>query len=389
MKRSPAVLAQTICVTIASTLTALASPIPKKESENLDKVHQRWWGTKVERRFEQLPKKGMVEKNRRPWSGYIYPDKHGGCINVLRVYDRAFHYGRPLCVNYERRDIEIHKSPQERRGPLLGLVRVTRVDTPDWAGHCNGWAAAAIRHAEPKRNVVRNGVTFTPATIKGLLAELYVFGDIEMLSGSEQIVHPATFHLILANWIGRGQHPIAMDNTLGEEIWNYPVYAYKSSAAKRGNNRVEVKTNIGFVNSVDSEYEEAPKRYKFMYFHYYLDLDATGRIVGGGYYRDSERIDLVWVPLQPAQGGTAGNKEGNPYMNVHEVLSLWRDSVPKEDRDQWYNINPWPEDAITAVDEEKTDETTPEPADSDESSEPQDGPALETAQRTATANSAD
>lgn len=385
MNKSTAVIAQTICVVIASTLTVFAAPIPRKESENLDKVHQRWWGSKMERRFEELPKKGMVEKYRRPWSGHIYPDKFGGCINVLRVYDRAFHYGRPLCVNYERRDIEIHKSPQERRGPLLGIIRYTRVDTPDWAGHCNGWAAAAIRHAEPKNNVVRNGVTFTPSTIKGLLAELYVFGDIEMLSGTESIVHPATFHLCLANWIGRGQHPIAMDNTLGEEIWNYPIYAYKSSAAKRGSNRVEVKTNIGFVNNVEGERDVAPERYKFMYFHYYLDLDAAGRIVGGGYYRDSERIDLVWVPLQPAQGGTEGNKKGNPYMDVDEVLSIWRDSVPKEDREQWYNINPWPEDAITATDEGNAGESEDAATDP---AEAEDGPVLETADGSGTVETA-
>lgn len=372
MNKSLTVIAQMICVVITTSLTVIAAPISKKEADSLSKVHQRWWGSDIEWRFEELPKSGMVEKERRPWSGHIYPDKDGGCINVLRVYDRAYHYGRSLCVNFERRDIEIHKSPQKRRGPL-GLLQVTKVDTPDWAGHCNGWAAASIRHAEPKNNVVRKGVTFTPSTIKGLLAELYVFGDIEMLAGADSTVHPATFHVALTNWVGRGQHPIAMDNTLGEEIWNYPIYSYKSSSAKRGNNRVEVKTNIGFINSVNSEYDEAPKRYKFMYFHYYLDLDMAGRIVGGGSYRDSEKIDLLWVPLQPAQGGQEGNKQGNPYMNVKEVLSIWRDSVPEEDRSQWLNINPWPEDAITASDEEETPET-------DEAPEIESGPILETAE---------
>jgi hypothetical protein len=55
---------------------------------------------------------------------------------------------------------------------------------PDWSGHCNGWTSAAIRHAEPQQSVVRNGVVFTPSDIKGLLAELYIYNDVEDLSGS-------------------------------------------------------------------------------------------------------------------------------------------------------------------------------------------------------------
>lgn len=337
-------------VLVITTVTVIAAPIRREDVENISKAHQRWWGTELERRFEELPKTGMVEKYRRPWSGHIYPDKNGGCVEVLSKYDRAFYRGRYLASGYERHDIEIHKSPQKRRGGLLGILTVTRNDTPDWAGHCNGWTAAAIRHAEPKKNVVRNGVVFTPSDIKGLMAELYVYGDIELLGGSESTVNAATLHLVLANWIGMGQHPVGMDNTLGKEIWNYPVYSYKSSSAMRGDRVVEVKTNIGYVNSVDSEYDEAPERYKFMYFHYWLDLDLQGKIVGGGFYRDSSQIDLLWVPLKPAQGGQPGNKEGNPYLSMKEVMSMWRDSVPVEDRAQWYNINPLPEDAVVPED---------------------------------------
>ena len=42
-----------------------------------------------------------------------------------------------------------------RRGRTV-LVR--SVGTPYWHGHCNGWAAAAIRHREPQRSVTKNAV---------------------------------------------------------------------------------------------------------------------------------------------------------------------------------------------------------------------------------------
>jgi len=354
MKKSFSIVTKTICVLILTTSTVVAASINKKELEETSQGYKRWWGSELERRFDELPKTGMVEKHRMPWAGHIYPDRAGGCIRVLAKYDRAFHDGRGLAGAFERHDIQIHEVPATRRGGLLGRRTITRRETPQWAGHCNGWTAAAIRHAEPRNNVTRNGVTFSPADIKGLLAELYVFCDIEVLGGGyEGAVNPGSLHVALANWIGKGKHPIGMDNTLGREIWNYPIYAYNSSSAKRGERQREVKVNVGFVPSTDGEYSRAPKQVKFMYFHYLLDLDPEGKIAGGTYYGDSNRIDLLWTPLQPAQGGQEGNKEGNPHVDVKEVLALWRDSVPQEFRAAWYNINPWPEDAIVDPDGEE------------------------------------
>jgi hypothetical protein len=362
MSKAISFVMHTLCVVTVLTGTVVAAPIGEQELEDITASYKRWWDTDLEMNFEKLPKNGMVEKSRMPWSGHIYPDRAGGCVNVLRKYDQAFHGGYGKTSGYERHDIAIHRTQvsTSRRGFLGRSYSSNSYGTPHWAGHCNGWTAAAIRHAEPEHNVTRNGVVFRPSDIKGLMAELYVYGDIEMIGGSyEYAVNAATLHLALTNWVAKG-HTIGMDNSLGKEIWNYPIYSFKSSSAKRGDRQVEVRTNLGFVNSTDREYDQAPKRYKFMFFHYWLDLDEAGKIVGGGYYNDSNRIDLLWVPLQPAKGGSEGNKEGNPHLDPKEVLALWRDSVSEEARENWYNINPWPEDAI--VDDEETPETGEEVA---------------------------
>ena len=86
--------------------------------------------------------------------------------------------------------------------------------------------------------------------------------------------------------------------------------------------------------------QKAPRISKTMEFHYLLDLDEEGKVVGGQYYNDSKRIDMLWVPLNPPQGGRTGNERGNPYISVKEVMAIWQASVPEELVDKWLNIDP-------------------------------------------------
>lgn len=50
----------------------------------------------------------------------------------------------------------------------------------------------------------------------------------------------------------------------------------------------------------------------------------------------------LWAPRQPVRGGQEGNKQGNPHLDVGEVLALWRASVDPDLRDQWVNVDPAP-----------------------------------------------
>lgn len=339
--------------------SGFAQRLDVKEAENHAKQFQHWWGHKLIWKFHDLPKSGSVAKERLPYSGHIYPDRAGGTEQVLRKYDRAFHGNRPLAVNYEKYDIRIHatggRSPGDGLLAFIGLGN--RI--PRWSGHCNGWVAAAIRHAEPENNVVRNGVVFTPADIKGLLAELYTYTDSEFLAGTGNVVNPAMLHISLGNWLGRGKMPIGMDKSVGEEVWNYPIYAYSSSAGKQKGNTIEVKTNVAYVDDAEQEYDRGPANYSYLKFHYNLMVNDKGEIVGGTYYRDSARIDMLWAPLKPTQGGQAGNEAGNPYLNLHQVLALWRDSVPAEKRANWWNIDPIEEDRVLVA-EAATGEQAPQ-----------------------------
>ncbi len=325
-----------------------SGPVPQVDRETQNRVFQELWGEDFVWKYDDLPARGGVPEFRMPYAGYIYPDSIGGTYKSLQKYDRAFHHGRSRAAAYEQTDIASHKqviTRQVRRGGGWFGSRTASVQsygTPYWHGHCNGWTAAAIRHGEPKHSVTKNGVTFTPSEIKGLLAELYTYSDIVDLGGENYgNVHPGTLHAVLANWLGRHSHPIAMEATPGREKWNYPIYSYATSAAKRsGGRQVEVRMNIKYASNINREQDQAPQNSKTKYFHYMLDLDPSGNVSGGYYFRDSSQIDLLWVARYPAPGGQEGNKQGNPHLDVNEVLSLWRNSVDQELVDKWVNVEP-------------------------------------------------
>jgi hypothetical protein len=137
-----------------------------------------------------------------------------------------------------------------------------------------------------------------------------------------------------------------MEADPSDEKWNYPIYSYAYSSAKRRNRRVEVKLNVAYTKDSNREYNESPHIRRIKYFHYMLELDEDGDIVGGSFYRDSSVIDILWVPMRPRPGGRAGNERGNPYVDVKQVLAVWRESVDEEVRNKWFNIQPSEEDRI-------------------------------------------
>jgi hypothetical protein len=332
---------------------SFGATIPKTVAEKQNRVFEQFWGTDFEWKFDALPTTGTVPNFRVPYSGYIYLDKNGGTADVLRKYDLAFHGGRPLAVGFEKWDTTAFKQPTPRKGPF-GMTWGQKMETPNWHGHCNGWTAAAIRHAEPQTSVKFNGVTFTPADIKGLLAEIYIYNDVEMLAGIDSKIEPGIFHAIITNWLGRGGHPLGMDADPSEEKWNYPTYAFSSSSVKRSERRVEVKLNLAYVKDSNGEYQESPRNKRVKSFHYDLYLGNQGEIVGGRFYPDSAIIDMLWLPLRPKQGRQKGNESGNPYVDVNQVLAIWRASASPEERAKWFVVDPPREDRILNVADVKT-----------------------------------
>jgi len=351
---------KTMSATLLLATVVAAGTIGQAISQHVvdtqNEAFQRQWATDFNWKFDELPTEFTVGESRVPYSGYIYPDTAGGTISALRKYDQAFNGGVMNATAFERRDTSmtaaVTRRITERYGRFGRYSRtrlVTVYATPYWYGHCNGWTSAAIRHAEPRVSVKRNGVTFTPQDIKAMLAEIYIYNDTEMLDGDGTYINAGALHAIVANWLGRGRHPIGMEADPGHEKWNYPIYGYQAKTYRRSETQVDVTLNLSFAFNSDTELSESPRIPRTKYFHYGLELDDNGHIVGGWYYRDSSRIDMLWIPVNPRAGGEPGNERGNPHVDVKEVLAIWRDSVPDELREHWVAVDPAPEDRVTKL----------------------------------------
>jgi len=343
-------------------------PIKKDELEYQQQAFKQWWGDDLVVKLADLPAEGKVPDFRLPYAGHDYPDRAGGTMNALSKYDQAFYRGRALATDFERMDVSAHRNSgggEEVVRGMFGRMRVIRSQnaTPTWYGHCNGWTAAAIRHPEPQKPVVRNGITFTPADIKGLLAELYMYAESEFLGGVDPAINPGILHITLANWLGRGSHPVGMETAVGEVVINFPIFNYKSTINKRSPTEADVKTIITYTLNINREMDKSPPNFvRQMYFHYVLELADDGAIRGGRFFGDSAQIDMLWTPLKPAQGGEEKNKRGNPHLNVREVLAIWRDSVAEDLRRKWLNIDPTDEDRVLPPSEAIVANETAQPA---------------------------
>ena len=98
-----------------------------------------------------------------------------------------------------------------------------------WAGHCNGFAAAALLEPEPTEPVTIFDITFSVADQKGLLVD-YHFGDAAAWSfGEDGQLDPAAFHRMLLNWVQGAGKGFVLTYDMGDgEFWSYPLYRFES-----------------------------------------------------------------------------------------------------------------------------------------------------------------
>jgi hypothetical protein len=235
-----------------------------------------------------------------------------------------------------------------------------------WWGTCHAWSPAALMSPEPQHAVTLNGVTFEVGDIKALTQNIYDRTSAVMLGGrcnNKEINHtvegsandecedvnPGAFHVILTNFLGLRQAPLVEDRTANYEVWNQPVVGYEvTKQAKISNTAANTcvgasgstwkyntaakelyevratvtyitetsagRTPVGFENSTSQDD-----------YHYILELNAEGKILGGRYCTDSSNshVDFLWSP-------TGTNSSSNPNVDVNKVKQLIKLSVASQ-----------------------------------------------------------
>lgn len=114
-----------------------------------------------------------------------------------------------------------------------------------WWGICHAWAPAAILEDEPLKAVERNGVVFEVSDIKALLIQQYDRTESYMIGGrceERELIrdddgritnddcrdlNAGTFHVILANFLGKNKRPMVIERTTNYQVWNQPLVGFK------------------------------------------------------------------------------------------------------------------------------------------------------------------
>ncbi len=249
-----------------------------------------------------------------------------------------------------------------------------------WIGLCDGMAMATINLPRPKKAVTlwsidgKNKIKFYPEDIKALGTLLWKQGSFPFLMIGNRCndstprvgqngrysqpecfdTNPGTFHLALANQIGRGKRSFLMDSVASWEIWNYPIvgydFKYFNPQTLDGNSAIltyrpptEAMIPIGeytndkfsntrspitaYVVGVEAQVKILKDRYpafldidgpehnffSFETFKYDLELDQKGNIIGGEWFTH-EHPDFLWI-------ATKGTMAKGPFDN--ELQGNW------------------------------------------------------------------
>jgi hypothetical protein len=193
----------------------------------------------------------MAQPKQVPWAGaYFSYGNLGTAIDVIDgvgyksdgtrspiyIYDKLFNGGQTPAFNFERD----HHS-------CLNVGAAEKEGCMGWWGHCNGWAAAAIKEVEPRETKMFQGQKLEVGHIKGVLTELWLTANDSFIGDTKKgrasgpwiydlndpdyetywDVTPRQMFLSFTNQIGAMGNGLVIDRFTGDQVWNQPVVGYR------------------------------------------------------------------------------------------------------------------------------------------------------------------
>ena len=246
----------------------------------------------LEYRLDVLPAQG--EAKVIPWTGSYWPTANdninyrwdgAGSDSAAMKYQKAFggtnvedmvskNHGidsvdGKACTANSQCDSSQGEICAKRTGKTAGKC------IPTWWGICHGWTPASILFPEPKHAVVKNGVTFKVNDLKALASLAHdrttskfvsLRCDTGRASGMEfdkygrpvdeacRDSNAGTYHVLLANYLGKMGKAFAEDRTQDAEVWNQPLRGYKvlekrAVTAQEANRLIGVGIEGGTITS--------------------------------------------------------------------------------------------------------------------------------------------
>jgi hypothetical protein len=265
-----------------------------------------------------------------------------------------------------------------------------------WWGLCHAWAPAAILEPEPQHAVEYNGVRFEVSDIKALLLTVYD-GTLSTSLGGRcnakelerdeygrvkanecRDTNAGAWHVVVTNLLGLQQQAFVEDRTGDFEVWNQPLIGYEITEQKE----IDLATALSLLNAGGEAYPFNDQAERFFevkmtttyvteshpstepvgnanyrrhdYYHYVLEIDSRGKIIGGEWIGSSRENhpDFLWLPTA---ADTSRWRRSNPNVtlaDVHKLVELSRadvvdpvDPVDPEERPTFATV----EDAMVFV----------------------------------------
>lgn len=227
-----------------------------------------------------------------------------------------------------------------------------------WWGTCHAWTPASELIPEPQHSVTVNGIQFEVGDIKALTQNIFDSTSAVMLGGrcnAKEIHHtvtgsandecedlnPGGLHVIMTNFLGLSNLALIEDRTANFEVWNQPVMGYEITkqtkvSASAANTCVGATGSTWKYNDKAKELYDVKMTVQYMTegspsttpigfkdnireddYHYILELNSDGKVIGGRYCDDSENthVDFLWAP-------TGSFNPSNPHVSVAKVKEL-------------------------------------------------------------------
>lgn len=303
--------------------------------------------TNFERNFSALPLTGKVSDPQKYWSSDYWARRKGGINyrwNALRP--TGFNLVSPTRDEATQMSADELSTlaPSEKLDLLNGrydyplkneIAVYASPSRPSWEGICEGWSAAAMNHDEPKPITLTNSdgiqIPFGSSDVKALLSWYYsrkfrgansqmgrrCYGSNR--NGSDQCEHDmnaGSFHIVISNKLGRDGTSFIADIERASEVWNHLVYDFNSvivnanvrplSTSAPGTVKMaQVRTKVNYVfllenNSWEPVLGTSRQHLHSRTYEYYLDLDSTGKIIGGEWI-SRQRPDFLWQSRKVGQ----------------------------------------------------------------------------------------
>ncbi|MDD3588524.1 MAG: DUF4384 domain-containing protein [Thermoguttaceae bacterium] len=237
---------------------------------------------------------GRVEKE--VWSGYWWPTSRGEILGPLAKYDQLTGSN---AVSWEKKN-----RPSQVNGR----------SAPDWTGLCHGWSASSVMEVEPRQTVLSHNIQLSTGDQKGWLAIAHS-NDVANVYGKRYSgpnddpsdLSPEELWKVLRAHIKEQGVPLVLDIEPKEQVWNYPVYAYRVEyAPKAGSTLCQGKICVWMAD------DAVPKNFiglKQAYQEYTFEAEIqNGSIVmGTGHWTGNSvnvHPDFAWFPYIVRSGNS-------------------------------------------------------------------------------------